>query len=293
MALDGKRDLAGKHFAFFGGTAGIGQAAAEVLAGRGANIAVVGRSKEAGDATVQTLQSKGAASAIFIQGDLATAKGASDTAAKVQQWSGILDGIVHSAMSAFSGKEITSDGLEFAFALQYEARVIIDALLLDNLAASRDGRIVHIAGAVPASMMPDLDDLQFEKSKFSFWKAILGTHNLGFMFIQEARQKWGNRPISITAVCVGSTKTKAMADPKMPFLMRVMGYFGTTPDISARNVVNIMTATTIPQADRFGIMWDPKKTKITEPAFPKDKAEKLWKTTKNIAEQRGVTLTAF
>ncbi|KAK5047408.1 hypothetical protein LTR84_006504 [Exophiala bonariae] len=165
-------------------------------------------------------------------------------------------------MSGFSTKVITADGLEFAFALQYQARVVIDALLLPNLAASGDGRIVHLSGAVPSFVMADLDDLQFEKTKFSFWKAILGTHNLSFMFIQEARQRWKDRAVSITAVCVGSTKTKAMSDPNMPFLMRLMGYFGTTAELSAQNVIKVMTTSKISHDDRFGVMWNPKKPEI-------------------------------
>lgn len=293
MTLDSSRDLSGKKFVFFGGTSGIGQAAAEALAARHAHIAVVGRTHAAGEATVQSLKDKGATEAVFIQGDLSTIKGARDAATSVQRWNSKLDGIVHSAMSAFSDKKTTSDGLEFAFALQYEARVIIDNLLLENLTSSGDGRIVHLSGAVPAFIMPDLDDLQFEKSSFSFWKAILGTHNLGFMFIQEAQKRWKDRPISIIAVCVGSTKTKVMTDSEMPFLMRLMGRFGTTPELSAQNIVKVLGSSKIADEERFGIMWDPKKPQISKPVFPDDKAEKLWEITSRISGEGGVALSAM
>lgn len=287
------RKMESRHLVFFGGTSGIGQAAAMKFASEGANVAVVGRDSTAGQNTVQQLKSQGAASAVFIRADLSTVQGAKDAAMEVQRWSNKIDAIVHSAMSGFSGKKITSDGLEFAFALQYQARVVIDNLLLDNLAASGDGRIIHLAGAVPSFMLPDLDDLQFERTSFSFWKAILGSHNLGFMFIQEAAKRWQDRPVSIVAACVGTTKTKAMKDPEMPFLMRFMGKFGTTPEISAKNVVEYLRLKTIPKEKRFGIMWDPKQLVVSQPTQPQDKAKKLWDITSRISADRGVPLPAM
>ncbi|KAH0282521.1 NAD(P)-binding protein [Aureobasidium namibiae CBS 147.97] len=287
------RSLKSKHFVFFGGTSGIGQAAAEAVASEGAFIAVVGRDPTAGENTVKQLETRGAASATFIRGDLSSVRGAKHAAMEVQRWSKKIDGIVHSAMSAFSGKRITNDGLEFAFALQYQARVVIDNLLLDNLAASGDGRIIHLAGAVPQFVVPDLDDLQFERTPFSFWKALLGSNNLGFMFIQEAGNKWQGRSVSLVAACVGTTKTKAMQDPGMPFLMRFMAKFGTTPEISARNIVQYLRLKTIPKEEKFGIMWNSKRLVISKPTQPQDKASKLWKITSQISEDRGVPLPAM
>lgn len=285
--------LNSKHFVFFGGTAGIGEAAAEQIAREGAHLAVVGRNQTAGEATTKRLKENGAASATFIQGDLSTVQGARDAAAGVHGWSSKIDGIVHSAMSAFSGKKITADGLEFSFAIQYQARVVIDNLLLDNLAASGDGRIIHLSGAAPSFMVPDLDDLQFERTNFSFWKAILGSHNLTFMFIQEAAKRWKERPISIAAACVGTTKTKTMQDPNMPFIMRLMARFGTTPEISASNIVQYLKLEAIPAKERFGIMWDPKKLVISPPQQPEDKAKKLWGITRSISVDKGVPLPAM
>lgn len=287
------RNFNTRYYAFCGGTAGIGQAAAFALAEKGANIAVVGRTKDLGDRTVEALLSKGASSATFIKGDLSTVAGAQATAQSIQAWSPRLDGLVHSAMTAFSEKIVTSDGLEFAFALQYFARVIIDSLLLDHLAASKDGRIVHLAGAVPKSVMPDLDDLQFETHSFSFWKSVLGTHNLGFMFLQEAATRWRNRPVSLNMICVPSTKTKSMSDPNMPLLMRILGWFGTKPEIAAKNVVTFLEASSIGEADRFGVMYDPKKLKVSHPGMDEEKAAKLWSITYNLAKEKGVELGAM
>src|SRR5690606_27562736 len=138
-------------------------------------------------------------------------------------------------------KQVTADGFEFAFALQYVARAALNRLLVERLAASGDGRIVHLAGDAPGLFKPDLDDLQFERRKWGFYKSLLGTHILGFLHIQEAARRWRELPVALTATCVGPTKTKAMLDPRMPLSMRLMGRFGTTPEVSAANAVRALT----------------------------------------------------
>ncbi|MDX2336662.1 hypothetical protein, partial [Brevundimonas vesicularis] len=159
-----------------------------------ANVLIVGRGVEDGRAAVAAVKDAGASSAEFLSGDLSTVAGVAKVADGVRNWKPELHGVLHTAMAAFKGKQVTSDGLEFAFALQYFARAALNRLLVDRLEASGDGRIVHIAGNVPNFFMPDLDDLQFERRQWSFFKSILGTHLLGFLHIQEAAKRWNGRP---------------------------------------------------------------------------------------------------
>jgi hypothetical protein len=49
------------------------------------------------------------------------------------------------------------------------------------------------------------------------------------------------QPVTISASCVGSTRTKAMSDPLMPLSMRFMGALGARPEISAQNAVRLLT----------------------------------------------------
>lgn len=277
------------NFVFFGGSTGIGRAAALESARRGASVLIVGRSHQAGQEAVRALEAAGAGSATFLPGDLSTVAGLKDVAAGVRAWRPQLHGMMHTAMAAFRGKQITSDGFEFAFALQYFARAALNRLLVENLAASGDGRIVHIAGDVPALFTPDLDDLQFERHRWSFFKSVLGTHRLGFLHIQEAARRWQRLPVTITAACVGSTKTKAMTDPAMPIAMRVMGLFGTSPEVSAANAVRLLNAVSARDANG-AILRKPTSYSPQRLASTSADAEKLWEFTSRLAKQRGLDL---
>ncbi|OAN52599.1 hypothetical protein A7Q26_07275 [Sphingobium sp. TCM1] len=284
-----ERPLRDANLVFFGGSAGIGRAAAVEIGRRGANVLIVGRGREAGEAAVATVRAAGAASAEFLPGDLSTIAGIDAVAAGVRAWKPELHGVLHTAMAAFSGKQTTADGLEFAFALQYFARAALNRLLVDVLAASGDGRIVHIAGNVPTMFMPDLDDLQFDRRKWSFFRSVLGTHLLGFLHIQEATKRWENRPVTLTACCVNSTRTKAMSDPAMPLIMRLMGRFGTTPELSARNAVGLLTEASARGAAGT-VLRNPARYAPEPLILEAQEAAKLWDITTSIAGQGGMAL---
>lgn len=281
--------MSGGNFVFFGGATGIGRAAATALARRGANVLIVGRGAEAGEAAAAAARSAGAGSAAFLKGDLSTVAGVGAVAEGVRSWRPALHGVMHTAMAAFNGKTMTADGLEFAFALQYLARAALNRLLVDTLAASGDGRIVHVAGNVPNAFMPDLDDLQFERRKWSFFKSVLGTHLLGFLHIQEAARLWADRPVTIAATCVGSTKTKSMSDPVMPLSMKLMGLFGAPAEVSAANAVRLLADDTVAAANG-GVLRNPKRFEAERLTLDGAKAAKLWAITGDLAAKHGLAL---
>jgi len=285
-----ERDVKGKNFVFSGGSHGMGRAAALELARRGANILIVSRGAEAGESTVADANAAGASSARFLAADLSTVAGIGAAAEGVKSWQPEIHGLMHTAMAAFNQRILTNDELDFAFALQYLARASLNRLLKEQLAASGDGRVVHIAGNVSAKMAGvDLNDLQFKYRKWSFFKSVLGTHHLGFLHLQEATHRWADLPITMAASCVESVKTKAMSDPDMPFIMRLMGRFGTTAELASRNAVTLLTtanATNLKGAIvRKSKVYAPEKIMLDQ----RD-ANRLWQITTDIAGEHGLTL---
>lgn len=278
------------NFVFVGGTQGIGRAAALEAARGGCAILLVARSRDAGAAAVQDMLAAGASEARFLSADLATVAGMKAAAEGILAWKPQIHGITHSAMSAFRHKTVTNDGLEFAFAIQYLARAVINRLCAAPLAASGDGRIVHIAGAVPYKMArPVLDDLQFERRKWTFFKAILATHVLGFEFLDEAARRWADLPVRLYATGVGTTKTRTMQDPLMPLVMRVMALFGTTPEKSARNAVRLLLDAQ-PPALKAAILRNPGKFAPEPIEVPAPEATQLWDATTALAAEYGLAL---
>jgi 3-oxoacyl-[acyl-carrier protein] reductase len=85
--------IAGKSLVVVGGTGGMGLAAATAVAAEGANVAVVGRDLDRGDAAVATLTRAGACSAHFVAADVAADGGAVGAVGSAVELLGGLDGI--------------------------------------------------------------------------------------------------------------------------------------------------------------------------------------------------------
>lgn len=280
------------NFVFVGGTHGIGQAAAMAVAATGSSVLLIARDPVAGAIAVDEASRAGASEAQFVSVDLSTIAGMEAAARAILAWKPKIHGILHSAMSAFNTKTLTDDGLELAFALQYLARAMINRLSVSALAASGDGRIVHIAGAVSHRMArPVLEDLQFERRQWGFFKAVLPTHIMGFEFLDEAARRWADRPIGLYATCVGPTRTKAMRSPQMPLIMRAMALVGTKPEKSARNAVRLLTDSA-PLERKAAILRRPGRFELAPfVAVPVAEAERLWDITTDLASHHGVVLS--
>jgi NAD(P)-dependent dehydrogenase (short-subunit alcohol dehydrogenase family) len=278
------------NFVFVGGSDGIGRATALNVARTGSDILVVARDEGRGNAAVAALRAAGASDATYLKADVGTIAGAAAAARAIVGWRPEIHGLLHSAMSSFSRRVVTPDGLELAFALQYLARAIINRITAGTLAASGDGRIVHLAGAVPYRMArPNLDDLQFERRKWGFFKAILSSQVEGFLFLDEAGRRWSDRPIALYAAAMPSTRTKAMLDPAMPMIMRLMGRFGASPERSAGNPTRLLLDEQA-LGPRVGILSDHKRFVATPFDVPTNEAARLWDITTRLAASKGVEL---
>jgi 3-oxoacyl-[acyl-carrier protein] reductase len=80
-----------------GGSKGMGRAAAECLAGEGARVAVLARTQQALDATVEALTARGAADAVGIPTDLTSRPSVDDAFAAVGERWGELNVLVNAA----------------------------------------------------------------------------------------------------------------------------------------------------------------------------------------------------
>lgn len=90
------RDLDGKVILITGGTSGLGEAAAKLLASRGAKVAITGRREEQGSAVVRAIGAAGD-DAIFIKTDVNVRGDVEAMVAKTVARFGRLDGAVNNA----------------------------------------------------------------------------------------------------------------------------------------------------------------------------------------------------
>ena len=307
------RDLTAANVVFIGGSGGIGLAAAVEVAARGADVLLVGRDRARGErASAAVSATNGPGEVSWVQGDVSSIAGVDAVAARIRAWRPVLHGLVHSAMhmpTTRAGSRVpqpsrsaarrraaparfrhalTDDGFEWAFGLQYLARYALNRALVDLLARSGDGRIVHVGAKVRPALVPELDDLQFARRRWSLLRALMSSQVLGHLHVQEAARRWHDQPVSATVVCVGPTRTETTADQAL-WIRALYRAIATTPQRSARNVVRVLTAADARPVDGTALR-HPRRFAPTRLAYDAALARDVWDLSDRLARERGLSL---
>ncbi len=138
----------GKTILVTGSTDGVGRYVAERLAADGASVIVHGRDQARGDALVERIAQQGG-EARFLRADLASLAEVCTLAEAVRDTSDGLDALVNNAGIGTSGakRELSADGYELRFAVNYLAGFLLTRLLLDLLERHAPARVVNVSSA--------------------------------------------------------------------------------------------------------------------------------------------------
>ena len=138
----------GKTVLITGSTDGVGRYVAGRLAADGARVIIHGRDRARGEAVVQQITKEGGDARLLIA-DLSSLAEVRSLAEAVQRDSGGLDVLINNAGIGTSGarRELSADGFELRFAVNYLAGFLLTRLLLPALESRASSRIVNVASA--------------------------------------------------------------------------------------------------------------------------------------------------
>src|SRR5260370_40092088 len=138
----------GKTVLITGSTDGVGRHVAERLAAQGARVIVHGRDRARGEALAARIAGKGGEARLMIA-DLSTLAGVRSLADAVGREGHGLDALVNNAGIGTSGaeREVSADGFELRFAVNYLSGFLLTRLLLPLLEERGPSRIVNVASA--------------------------------------------------------------------------------------------------------------------------------------------------
>jgi len=159
---DGRLDYAGQVVVVTGSTDGLGRELARAFAAQGAHVVVHGRNRERGEALVQAL-SAGPGSAEFLPADfssLAEVRRFADTVRARHPRIALLVNNAGVAVPNVRPRQLSQDGHELQFAVNYLAGWVLVHRLRPALAAAAPSRILNVAAG---SAQPiDFDDVMLE-----------------------------------------------------------------------------------------------------------------------------------
>jgi NAD(P)-dependent dehydrogenase (short-subunit alcohol dehydrogenase family) len=131
-----------------GSTDGVGRYIAERLAAEGWRVLVHGRDRGRGEAVVERITQQGG-KARFVAADFSSLAEVRSLAEAVRRDGEGLDALVNNAGIGTSGerRELSADGFELRFAVNYLAGFLLTRLLLPMLENRRASRIVNVSSA--------------------------------------------------------------------------------------------------------------------------------------------------
>ena len=149
-----------------GSTSGLGRGVALSLASTGAHIIVHGRNRERGLEVVNEIEQEGIGSAKFYAADLASLDQVREFAKTILRDYDRLDVLINNAgihLAPEDGRQLSADGHELTFAVNYLSGFLLTRMLLLRLIESAPSRIVNVSSRGQRNAVFDFDDVMLER----------------------------------------------------------------------------------------------------------------------------------
>jgi NAD(P)-dependent dehydrogenase (short-subunit alcohol dehydrogenase family) len=228
----------GKVALVTGGTSGIGKATAMALAAMGADVVVVGRNPERGEAAVEEIRAQTGGKVDLALYDLSSQAEVRALADEFRRRYDRLDVLVNNAGLVQSERTETVDGIETTLATNHLAPFLLTNLLLDVLKKSAPSRVVTVASEAERWGNIDFDDLQSRQNYRGF--PVYGMTKLAnIMFTYELAGRLEGTGVTATCMHPGAVNTRFGTNNRGPasIFFRLFKPFMRTPEQGADTLI--------------------------------------------------------
>lgn len=207
-------DCRGKLVVITGATSGIGYVTARKYASHGANLLCINRNREKSEALKREIEAEFGVEFDYRLADLSILDDIHRVANELLQLDRPPDVLIHNAGIYLTKKELTPDGLEKVFVIQYLSSFIINFILMDRLKSLANARIILVnsEGHRFAAWGLRLDDLNWEKRRYSGLKSYGSAKLSQLLTMLVFNENFKDSGVSINAMHPGAVKTETGQD---------------------------------------------------------------------------------
>jgi len=269
--------MAGLHpvVVITGATGAIGSATASLLAGRGAQLVLLGRPSDRLDALVEKLNRDNRVSSVEI--DLSSLASVRLAARQISRTVTHVDALLNVAAVFTSEYQQTDDGFELMLATNHLAPFLLTNLLRDRLTGA--GRVITVTA--PSSTRVDIEQL-LSKDRFSPLRTFGATKAANLLFTFELARRAKRWDVRASAYHPGLVRSDLMREAPRPirWLTRIVS---GSPNRAAEDLAELATS----PAFQSTTGWLFKGTRRIDPpktTLDLEAQHVLWKRTAELVE---------
>ena len=268
-----------------GANSGIGFEIAMGMAQKKFHTVMLCRNREAGEsARNKIIEITKNPSVELMITDLVSQKSIKEFVNSFNQKHDHLDILFNNAGANFFTRQLTGEGIEMTFALNYLAPFLMTNLLLPKLKKSQSARIITTVGGYDKKTTINFIDINFERN-FNVIKASGQAILAKLLFTDELSRILSES--NITANCFHPGAVKTNLQKKMPFMWRVfagvMRPFFASAEKGAKTGLYLATSKDIEKLNgKFFKNF--KETELPLPSDSSELAKTLWKFSENLTQ---------
>ncbi|MBA2712711.1 MAG: SDR family oxidoreductase [Rubrobacteraceae bacterium] len=275
--------MGGKTALITGGTSGIGKATAVALAAMGADVVVVGRNRERGEAAVGEIKGQSHSESVELMlADLSVQAEVRRLAGEFLERYDRLDVLANNAGLVQSKRTETSDGIETTLAINHLAPFLLTNLLLDRLEQSAPSRVITVSSEAQRWGNVNFDDLQSTQKYRGF--PVYGLTKLAnIVFTYELAERLKGTYVTANCLHPGPVSTnfgKNNSGP-MALFFRVAKPFMRTPEQGADTLIWLASSSDV-EGVSGKYFSDRKEIEAKKVAYDPAARRKLWEISEDL-----------
>ncbi|HQC15666.1 SDR family NAD(P)-dependent oxidoreductase, partial [Mesotoga prima] len=202
-------DFEGRLMVITGGTSGIGYYTCRKYASHGARILSINRNREKSESLCDELKHDFGVQCSYMIADFSSLDDSLRVGKELSATGDTIDVLIHNAGVFLKRKELTKEGFETTFVVNYLSSFVINYLIREKMKAQGRGRIlmVNSEGHRFAVWGIETEDLNWQKRRYSGLKAYGSAKTCQLLSMLIINQYFEGSGVTINAMHPGAVRT--------------------------------------------------------------------------------------
>ena len=255
------RSLDGRTIVVTGATSGLGKAAATDLARLGADVILIGRSREKAETVAAGIKSvTGSTSVRYGVADLSLVSEVRALADRLLTDEPAIHVLINNAGTLFNERSVTAEGVENTLATNLLGHFLFTNLLIPRLVESAPARIINVSSGGMYGQRLSVSNLQSNRGEYKGSAAYARTKRGQVILTEMWAKQLEGRGVTVNAMHPGWADTPGVAH-SLPTFYRVTKPFLREPAEGADTIVWL--AASDEPVDKTGLFWHDRRPRPT------------------------------